>query len=226
MFSFWVRRRGGRERPNSRFEKPARASAARRPAGRRQQRSGWRRSRAASRRNTGCHSFQARRRITNRRPVRTTWAGTRISEVDERAKLHRQQSAFLLGLLVLPEPARFGQAQRQPRLEVPGQRRDQHVGVVAEQIVERRVQRPNGIQLRQKVLLLAAIIGVEHDFFGRAVPIVGEVEEVAVVVEQLLLPRFAHLQILPEDDQAIGRACRRPADTASRLPTRPPAECP
>ena len=45
------------------------------------------------------------------------------------------------------------------------------------------MQGPNGIELRQHILLLAAIVGIEHDFFGCTVPIVGDVQEVTIVIE-------------------------------------------
>ena len=47
-----------------------------------------------------------------------------------------------------------------------------------------------------QVLLVAAMVGVEHDFLDRAFLVVGDVEETAVFVEEFLLAS-AHLQVLP-----------------------------
>jgi hypothetical protein len=109
----------------------------------------------------------------------------------------------LLGLLVLPEPNWFGKAQGEPRFEIPRQRRDQHVGVVADQIIEGSVQSANGVELSQNVLLLATVVGVKDDFLGRAGPVVGQIVEVPVVVEKLLLPRLSDLEDLADNDQPI-----------------------
>lgn len=57
-------------------------------------------------------------------------------------------------------------------------------------------------QLLDRVLLVAAAVGVQHDVLRRAVPVIGDVEEAAAVVEQLELP-LVHFQILPDDDHAV-----------------------
>src|ERR1700730_2518127 len=65
------------------------------------------------------------------------------------------------------------------------------------------MQRPNRLELGQQILLLAAVIVREDNLLGRAVLIVGQVEEVSVVIEKVLLRRLTHFPVLADDDETI-----------------------
>ncbi len=67
--------------------------------------------------------------------------------------------------------------------------------------------RNTSLELSVEVLLIATIIGREHDLCRSRRAVVGEIKEVAVVREQLALFVAAE-QILPHDDQAVGLAAR------------------
>ncbi len=61
----------------------------------------------------------------------------------------------------------------------------------------RRHERANpALKLRQQVFLIASLVGVEDDRFGRLRLVVRDVEKAACVVEQLFLP-LVNVQILP-----------------------------
>ncbi len=71
--------------------------------------------------------------------------------------------------MLLAPPAGLGQHERGPRFEVPCQGGDDHVGPVAEQVVEGRSQCMNAIlELTNEVLLVATIVGDEHDLLDWA----------------------------------------------------------
>ena len=81
--------------------------------------------------------------------------------VDEPLELHPQQPPLLLAVR-RPVPRVLRQRQRQPRLQVPRQRGHHHVGPVAHQVVHRRAQGAHAVlQLRDQVLLVAAVVGLE-----------------------------------------------------------------
>ena len=72
----------------------------------------------------------------------------------------------------------FGQQQRRPGLQAPGQRGHDHVSPVALQIIHRRRQGPHAVlELLDDILLVATSIGLEHNLFGRMFPVVRDVEE-------------------------------------------------
>ena len=58
------------------------------------------------------------------------------------------------------------------------------------------------LELRDQVLLVTAIVGREHDLLGRRFAIVGDIEEVAILLEQPQL-RLVNSQPLAEDDDPI-----------------------
>ena len=94
-----------------------------------------------------------RRNIHHRRP--------------KRAEVHPQQPPLFFLMHLLPT-ARLRQHQRRPGFQAPGQRRHHHVRPIREQAIDRRGQRANpALELRQQVLLVAAVVRVEHNFFGR-----------------------------------------------------------
>ena len=104
--------------------------------------------------------------------------------IEERSELHPQDAMFL-GLVFFVPTALLRQPKCPPGLEVPGQGRRHHVGPIAVQVVDRGRQRPHSTgQLGDQVLLVAAVVGLEHDVFRVDCPIVGDVEEVANLVEQ------------------------------------------
>lgn len=73
----------------------------------------------------------------------------------------------------------------EPRLQSPGQGRDDHVGPVRFEIVDGSAQRSDAVlQLLDQVLLMASLVGMGHHFLGRHPLIVRDVEEVADVAEQ------------------------------------------
>ena len=117
----------------------------------------------------------------------------------EPLEIHLHDFSSLLFVSFTPSPLWCRQHQAVPRLERPGQARHHHVRPVAVKIV----QRPHlPFQLRDQVLLIAAVVGDEHDLFTRTRPVVGDVEEVPVLVEKLEFA-FHHVDLLTQRDQAI-----------------------
>ena len=83
-------------------------------------------------------------------------------------------------------------------------RRHHHVRPVAHQVVYRCRQRMHAaFELCDQVFLIAAVVGREHHILGGQLAIIGDVEEVAILLEQ---PHLALVdpQALAEDDHAIG----------------------
>src|SRR5450759_153857 len=120
----------------------------------------------------------------------------------ERRELHPQQQSFL-GLVFGRMPGRYRCHQGTPSLQAPGQTGHHHVGPVAHQIVHRRRQRVYAaFELGDQVLLVAAIVGREHDLVGRGHAVVRDIEEVAILLEQPHLP-FVRPQKLAQDDHPI-----------------------
>ena len=69
-----------------------------------------------------------------------------------------------------------------PGFQVPSQSRDYHVGPVRKQAIGRHSQRIDAaLQLPNHVLLVAAIIGEEHNFFLCHLAVIRNVEEVPVI---------------------------------------------
>ena len=122
--------------------------------------------------------------------------------IHERLELHPQHAVLfhaLLGLFVIRTGRRW--PQRQPRFEVPRQAGHYHVGPIAQQRVDGRGQRTDAtLQLRVQVFLIASIVRREHDLFGRRHTVVRDIEEVAIVGEQLSLA-VAAFEILPHYNQ-------------------------
>ena len=78
--------------------------------------------------------------------------------VHESFEFDLQHPGLVLAVFRAPTTRRFRQRQRPPGFQVPCQRRHDHVGPIAQQIVHRRRQRPHAaVQLRQQVLLVAAV---------------------------------------------------------------------
>src|SRR5881409_3123411 len=78
-----------------------------------------------------------------------------------------------------------------PGLQVPSQSRDYHVGPVRNQTIRWHSQCIDAaLQLPNHVLLVAAIIGEEHNFFLCHLAVIRNVEEVPDLVEQPLFPLF------------------------------------
>ena len=79
--------------------------------------------------------------------------------------------------------------QGAPGLQAPSQTGHHHVRPVAYQCVYGRRQRVHpALELSDQVLLVAPVIGREHDIFGRSVAVVGDIEEIAILLEQPQLP--------------------------------------
>src|SRR5215469_17019129 len=64
------------------------------------------------------------------------------------------------------------------------------------------------VQLRQSILLITPPVRTEDDLLRRALPVVGDVEEIADLVEQPGLPLLSR-DVLPEDDHAVVLATLR-----------------
>ena len=130
--------------------------------------------------------------------------------VHEPLELHPQQAALLRPVRLLV-PGMLRDRQREPGLQVPRQRRHHHERPVAHQVVHRRPQRVDpALQLRDQVLLVAPVVGLEHQLACGGLAVVGQVEPIADLVEQ---PRLAllHRDRLADHDQAVRPlAGRRP----------------
>ena len=99
----------------------------------------------------------------------TIWHGNRMKAFRNVLNSIRNTRLLFLPLLTRPRPDALGQEQGPPGFQVPGQRRHHHVGPVAHQVVDRRVQGPHAaLELRVQVFLIAAIVGLEHDFGRRS----------------------------------------------------------
>ena len=123
-------------------------------------------------------------------PARDDLARHIDERAEEGAEVHSQQLS-LLRLVAGPPAGGDGKLQRDPGLEAPGQGRHHHIGPVGVQRVHRRVERPDAaLQLRDQVLLVAALPGLVHDFVAREGAVVRDVEKVPDVVEEHLLPPF------------------------------------
>ena len=119
--------------------------------------------------------------------------------VSERAELHPEHRPLLRRVLRLPT-AGLGEQQSEPCLERPRERDHHHVRPVAHQVVHRCVQRAHAaLQLREQVLLVAAVVRLEHDLAGVALCIVRDVEEEPHVVEERLLAAL-HGEVLANHD--------------------------
>jgi len=131
--------------------------------------------------------------------------------IQERPELQLQHTLLLLAVTLLPATRLRRQRQGPPRLEVPGQCRHHHVRPVALQRVHRRLQRPySALQLRDQILLVAAVVGRKDDLLGGSLALVGDVEEVANLVEQRQLAFFFR-DVLAHHHHPVGLvAGRRP----------------
>ena len=128
-------------------------------------------------------------------------------------------------MLLLPA-AFLRQQQRRPGLQAPGQRAHHHVRPVREQVVHRAVSdRTSPLSWAQEVLLVAAVVGLEDDLLGRLLPVVGDVEEAACVVKQLLLARDRRPvpSTRPRPDTP---SCTSQADSGTPPHAPSPGECP
>ncbi len=71
--------------------------------------------------------------------------------------------------------------------------------------VQRRFQRTHAVlKLPDQVLLAAALVGLEHDFRSRALAVIGDVEKVAVIVEELLLSFYVDQVLAQHPERRLG----------------------
>src|SRR5271157_4961524 len=102
----------------------------------------------------------------------------------ERPKLHPQQRS-LLGPMLLSVPERLGHQQRGPGLQAPSQTSHDHVRPVADQVVHRGGQGVHApFELGHQVLLVAPATRRQHDLIGRHLAVIGDEEEVAVLLSE------------------------------------------
>src|SRR5215217_5662029 len=94
------------------------------------------------------------------------------------------------------------QEEREPGLERPCQRSDDHVGPVGVERVERSAQGTREFELGVNVLLVAAVVGLSDDLFLGQATVVGNVEEVAKICPDAELAAL-FLDELSQDDNAI-----------------------
>src|SRR5271166_2751338 len=120
----------------------------------------------------------------------------------KRRELHPQQR-LLLSLVLGRVPRRYRYQQGAPSFQAPRQRGHYHVRPVADQVVHWRGQcMYSALELGDQVLLIAPVIRREHDLFGRGVAVVGDIEEIAILLEQPQL-RLVNPQQLADDDYPI-----------------------
>ena len=135
-------------------------------------------------------------------------AGNLDEGVEEGLEFHPQNPSLFRRMLVVPT-SRLGQPQCPPGLEVPGQSRGDHVRPIAQQIVHRGRQCPHATgQLGNQVLLVAAVVRLEDHPLRFDFPVIGDVEEVADLIEQPLLALLVR-DVLAEDDHAVGPTAGR-----------------
>ena len=78
--------------------------------------------------------------------------------------------------------------QGKPRLDVPGQCGDDHVGPVADQVIQGHAQGIDAVlKLFDHVFLVASFVGSKDDLGGSQVVACGDVEEISDIVEEGLL---------------------------------------
>src|SRR6185437_6774014 len=108
-------------------------------------------------------------------------------DLNEGLEFQTQQPELVRTILLCPATG-LRQAQRRPRFQVPGQTRHHHVSPVTEQAVQRRFQSMHpSLNLLNHILLLAAAIGTirrQHNLEWLLVPLIGDVEKVANLIEQ------------------------------------------
>ncbi len=77
----------------------------------------------------------------------------------------------------------------EPRFDVPGQRGHDHVGPVADQIVDWHAHGIDAVlELLNDIFLITPLIGTRHDFSRAQVCARGDVEEIPNLIEQDILP--------------------------------------
>src|SRR6516165_2478700 len=102
----------------------------------------------------------------------------------ERPKFHPQQG-LLFGPMLLDMPGRRGYQERGPSLQTPGQAGHDHVGPVADQVVHRGRQGVHpAFELGDQVLLVTSAARPEDDLVRRHHAIIGDEEEIAIVLEE------------------------------------------
>ena len=135
-------------------------------------------------------------------PTANDLARHRDDRVDEALELHGQQPPLLLPVK-FPGAGVLGNLKRPPGLQVPRQARHHPVRPVAHQVVHRRTQRAHpALELRDQVLLVAAVVGLKHQTAGGGLPVVGQVESRADLLEQARLA-LLHRDRLADDDQPV-----------------------
>jgi len=104
--------------------------------------------------------------------------------IEEGTEVHAQPVVALF--LVLLSPAGLDwQQQGRPRLKCPRQCAHYHIGAICIERVDRGVERVNAsLQLRDQVLLVAALVRFSDDGLGSKLCVVRDIEEVANLVEQ------------------------------------------
>src|SRR5208337_1663363 len=120
----------------------------------------------------------------------------------KRRELHPQQRS-LLSLVLGRVPRRYRCQQGTPSFQAPRQRGHYHVRPIADQVVHwRRECVHSALELGDQVFLVAPLIGREHNLFGRGFAVVGDIEEVAILLEQPQL-RLVNSQQLADYDDPI-----------------------
>jgi len=124
----------------------------------------------------------------------------------ELSELHIQE---LLASFTSPD------GQGEPGFQVPGQSSHNHIGPVAQKIVDRHPHRVDTVlELLDDVLLIAPSIGQLDDFGCCEIPTCRDIEEVSDVIEQNLLT-FFDTEVLSQHDETVGLL--RPARGISDL---------
>ena len=141
--------------------------------------------------------------------------------VSERGEVHPQQASFFFFVLFFPAPL-FGKQQGGPSFQAPGQRGHDHVGPVADEVVDGRRQRieRRSFVARSCSLGCSGRLARRRSPSAELVPIVRDVEETSLGIEEFALP-LADFQILPDDHHTIGLFTlgRRVRETPPRIPS-------
>ena len=106
----------------------------------------------------------------------------------ERRELHPQQRSFL-GLVFGRMPGRYRRHQGTPSLQAPGQTGHHHIGPVAHQACPPASSAPYTPLLSWAIRFSWSQRSLaEHDLISRGHAVVGDIEEVAILLEQPHLP--------------------------------------
>lgn len=125
------------------------------------------------------------RRLIAQDPNHNTWSlphhatGDQNEAVHEPSKFHPN-----VGVSILLQVQHHGQ----PRFEVPSQSDHNHIGPVANKVVDRKPHRMDAVlELLDDVFLITPLIGAINDFGYAQIGARGDVEEIADLIEQDIL---------------------------------------